>query len=122
MARIYDVCKDGNWEIVRTDEYKAYLAALCRLASDYIAPIRVKFAERAFGMYANETVRKLVLAYGEEVKKLDVDRLRDFDFVSEHGAATDWALNDNCLNNAKHYGKAIWFLFGIDDKEDGNDA
>ena len=111
-----------NWELTHTEEYGKYMASLCRLASGYVSTIRVKFATRAFEKYADPTIRKLVLAYGEECEKLDKDRLSDFRFVSEHGPSTDWALKDSCLNNAHEYGKAIWFLFGIDDdKEEKKD-
>ena len=119
MAKIYDSIDHNNWEITHTDEYKAYLSALCRLASNYVSRIRVKFAERAFEKYADTTIRKLVLAYGKEAEKLDEDRLRDFRYVSEYGATTEGHLEDSCLNNAHEYGKAIWFLFGIDDDKEG---
>ena len=113
--KIYDGTKIENIEIVHSEAYKEYISALCRLASEYVSRIRVKFAERAFEMYKNETVRKLVIAYGEEVKKLDKWRLSDFKSVSEYGADSEDRLNDSCLSNAREYGKAIWFLFGIDD-------
>lgn len=109
----------SDWKIRHTDEYGAYIEALCHMASGYVARIRLRFAERAFEMYKNETVRKLVLAYGAEHKKLEEDRLFWFKSASEH-SSTEGALEDSCLNNAKHYAKAVWFLFGMDDdkKED----
>ena len=105
-------------KIIHSDEYKAYLKALCRLASGYVSSIRVKFAERALEKYADPTIRRLVLAYGKEAEKLDDNRLFDFSFVAEYGAETDSRLEDTCLSNARHYGKAIWFLFDIDDKKE----
>ena len=119
MSKIYEMNHE-NFEITHSEEYKAYIAALCRLASTYVSRIRVKFAERAFEKYADPTIRKLVLAFGEEAKKLDEDRLRDFEWVSEYGAggAKD-RLNDSCLIYAGDYARAIWFLFGIDDDKKG---
>lgn len=120
MAKRIDHTSMEDWRIMHSDEFKTYLAALCRLASKYVSRIRVKFAERAFEKYADPTIRKLVLAYGEEAKKLDDRRLFDFSMAAEHGALTEDSLEDSCLNNAKGYAKAIWFLFGIDDKEDSH--
>lgn len=99
-----------KYEIISSDEYKAYIKALCRLASQYIAEIRQKYAARAYELYANETIRQLVLAYGEEVEKLDQDRLRDFSFVAEY-PNFEGHLEDSCLNNARHYEAAIKFFF-----------
>lgn len=100
--------------VTHSDEYKAYLSALCRLASGYVSRIRVKFAERAYEKYANETIRSLVLAYGKECEELDKSRLFDFELASEYGAHSENSLSDFCLNKAKSYGDAIWFLFDID--------
>lgn len=105
--------KEQDYKIKNSESYKLYLAALCKLASQYVSSIRVQFAEKAYEMYANETVRKLVLAYGLEVEGLEKDRLRSFRYVSEYGATTPEHLNDSCLNNAHNYGAAIRFLFGI---------
>ena len=99
--------------ITQSDEYKTYLRSLCRLASSYVSRIRVQFAEKAFEKYQNETIRRLVLAYGEEIEKLDNSRLFDFTSVSEHGATTPERLEDTCLNNARHYSAAIKLLFDI---------
>lgn len=104
---------------IHSDEYKAYLAALCRLASMYVSRIRVQFAERAYENYADPTIRRMVLAYGDEAEKLDRDRLSDFRHVSEYGADDDAWLKDSCLNNASAYAKAIWFLFDIDNDKEG---
>lgn len=100
-------------KITQSDEYKEYLAALCRLASEYVSRIRVQFAEQAFEKYADPTIRRLVLAYGEEREKLDRDRLREFDYVSRNGATTPEHLNDSCLNRAHSYGDAVKLLFDI---------
>ena len=107
-----------EWKVMQTDEYVDYISALCRLASGYVSRIRVQFAEKAFDKYADPTIRKLVLAYGEEVKELDADRLRDFSFAAKYGAVTKDSLDDSCLNNARNYGQAIWLLFDIDLKEE----
>lgn len=107
-----------EWKTMQTEEYAAYIKALCRLASGYVSRVRVQFAEKAFEKYADPTVRKLVLAYGEEIEKLDAERLRDFAFAARYGAVTNESLEDSCLNNAREYGKAIWFLFEINLKEE----
>lgn len=99
-----------RWEIQHSEEYKAYIDALCRLACVYISSIRRQFAAKAFELYGNETVRRLVLAYGEEIKKLEADRLREFKFAADH-ADTEWSLEDSCLNNAAHYEAAIKLFF-----------
>lgn len=103
-----------KYKITSSEEYHKYLKALCRLASHYVSRIRVQFAEKAFDKYQDETIRKLVIAYGEQAEKLDETRLRDFCYVSEYGAATTESLNDSCLNNAGNYGQSIKFLFEID--------
>lgn len=99
--------------ITQSEEYKNYLSALSRLAAQYVPRIRRQFAVQAFDKFQDTTVRRLVLAYGEEVKKLSEDRLRDFKFLSEHTDADYMSLEDSCLNNAGHYGETINFLFGI---------
>ena len=120
MAKIYEALEGENFKITHSEEYAAYIAALCKLSSHYVSPIRVKFAERAFAKYADPAVRKLVLAYGEEAEDLEKDRLREFKWASEYGATSDESMNDSCLNHAKSYGDAIFLLFGIkdDDKEE----
>lgn len=100
-------------KIINSDEYKAYIKALCWAAEGYISRIRVQFAEKAFEMYNNETVRKIVLAYGDEHEKLEERRLRDFTHVACYGAATKDSLTDDCLNNAGHYQATIKLLFDI---------
>lgn len=97
-------------EITQSAEYKAYIEALCRLACVYIAEIRRQFAAKAFELYGNETIRRLVLAYGEEIKKLEEDRLRDFKYAADY-PESEFSLEDSCLNNAQHYAQAIKFFF-----------
>ena len=99
-------------KITQSDEYKSYLKALCWIAADYVSRIRVQFAEKAFEMYQNETVRKIVLAYGVEHEKLEERRLRDFTFATEHPHSAG-SLEDDCLNNARHYAHTIKMLFEI---------
>ena len=102
-----------DYSITTSEEYKDYIKALCKLASAYVSRIRVQFAEKAYDKYQDATVRRLVLAYGEEVEKLEESRLRDFQYVAEFGATMPDHLNDTCLNNAKHYAAAIKMLFDI---------
>lgn len=100
-------------KVIQSEEYKAYIKALCLVAEDYVSRIRVQFAEKAFEMYSNETVRKIVMAYGEEHMKLEAKRSRDFMNVAEFGACSDESLTDDCLNNARHYAATIKMLFEI---------
>jgi hypothetical protein len=53
------------------------------------------------------------MAYAEEHEKLEARRLRDFMNVAEHGACSEESLNDDCLNNARHYAVTIKMLFEI---------
>ena len=101
------------YELSNTEEFNTYLEALCHLASRYVERIRKQFAEKAVEMYHNETVRQIVLAYSEEYKKLEEDRLRDFRWVASR-PENDYTLDDSCLNKSKSYADTIWFLFGID--------
>lgn len=102
-----------DYKITNSDEYKTYLNALCHLASGYVSRIRVRFAEQAYEMYQNETIRKIVLAYGEEYDRREKDRLRAFTHTATYGAVTDECLDDSCLNNASAYGQTIKMLFDI---------
>ena len=103
--------------ILHSDEYKQYMKALSRLASEYVSKVRVKFSERAFEKYQDESIRRLVLAYGREAEDLDRRRLADFTSLADHMALglddhhTDEDLNDWPLNNANSYSEAIKFLF-----------
>ena len=56
--------ENERFEIVHCAEYKAYVKALCHLASQYIPEIRRQFAAKAVELFQNETIRRLVLAYG----------------------------------------------------------
>jgi len=103
--------------IIRSDEYKQYMKALSRLASEYVSRIRVKFAEQAFEKYQDESIRRLVLAYGREAEDLDRRRLADFTSLADHTALdlddhhTGEDLNDWPLNHAKSYADTIKFFF-----------
>ena len=101
-----------NLKIIHSAEYKRYIQSLCWIAEDYVPRIRVKFAVKAFEMYQNETVRRIVLAYGDEREKLEKRRLRDFTFASENPDSV-WSLEDDCLNNARSYAQTIKMLFEI---------
>ena len=105
--------KEQEIKITSSANYDLYLHALCKLSSQYVSRIRVQFAEKAYEMYQNETVRRIVFAYGEEIEKLEHDRFRDFKYTAAHGAVTPESLEDSCLNNAKHYGNTIKMLFDI---------
>lgn len=91
-------------------EYNAYIKALCRLASSYVPEIRKQFAAKAVENFQNETLRALVLAYGEETEKLDAARLQDFTWAARD-IETAGSLEDTCLNNAKHYAATIKFFY-----------
>lgn len=99
-----------KFQITQSEEYKTYIAALCRLASGYIPEIRRQLAEKALENFQNETLRRLVLAYGEEIQKLDADRLREFSWAASN-PETGYSLEDSCLNNAEHYAAAIKLFF-----------
>lgn len=111
-----------KWQIRRSEEYQNYMKALCRLASTWVPKIRIQFAQKAYEMFQNETVRKLVLAYGEEAKQLDASRLDDFcradenfdeDFWGKYEVNADTYLRDSCLNHAGEYAQAVYYLFDI---------
>lgn len=103
--------EDQDLKITHSEEYETYLRALCHLASNWVSRIRVQFAEKAYEMYQDKTVRKIVLEYGKEIEKLEQDRFEDFRFTSKYGAKS---LEDSCLNDAKHYARTIWMLFEIE--------
>jgi len=102
-----------RYEIKKNPEYDEYMKALCRLASGYVARIRVQFAERALEKFQDETTRRIVLEYGKQCEKLDRDRLRNFCYYSDFGGASVGSLEDSCLNNASAYGATIKLLFDI---------
>ena len=113
--KIIDTINDSEArKIVLDDMYKLYMKSLCWIASQYVSRIRVQFAEKAFEMYKDETVRKIVLAAGVEHDKLEARRLRDFNHVAEYGACSDESLNDDCLNHYSDYAHTVKMLFGID--------
>ena len=109
-----------DYTIIRSEEYQQYMKSLCRLASIYVTRIRKQFADQAYEKYQNETIRRLVLAYGEEAERLDEYRLRWFisgasDAANDdntEGANERW-LKDDILNKASAYGEAIKLLFDI---------
>ena len=104
--------REQDYRITSSDEYKSYMKALCRLACEYVSEIRVQFADKAYDMSQDETVRKIVLEYGKEAEELDKDRLMDFRHISEFGP-NEYGMRDTCLNNARHYAKTIYMLFDI---------
>lgn len=101
-----------KFAITHSPEYKAYVQALGRLASTYVPEIRRKFAAKAFDMFQNETIRKLVIAYGEEMKKLEADRACEFEWAC-NAPDNEYSLEDSCLNKAGSYADAIRFFFEI---------
>lgn len=105
--------KEQDYKILNSEEYAEYLKALCRLASQYVSRIRAQFANKAYDMYQNETVRRIVYAYGEQVEKLDAYRLREFRYACKYGVEKPEFLGDDCLNNAGSYGETIKMLFDI---------
>ena len=102
--------ENERFEIIHSAEYKTYTEALCRLASQYIPEIRRQYAAKAVELFKNETIRRLVLAYGEEAKKLESERLREFEWAANY-PETAYTLEDSCLNNARHYAEAINLFF-----------
>lgn len=102
--------ENERYEVTRSAEYEAYIEALCHLASVYIPEIRRQFAAKAVELFQNETIRRLVLAYGEEAKKLEKERLREFAWAARY-PEYEYSLEDTCLNNACHYAAAIKLFF-----------
>lgn len=100
--------------ITTSDEYKTYISALSLRASTWIPKIRKQYAVKAFELFSDPSIRKLVIAYGEEMEKLRRDRLRDFETLANDPGRYDFlSLEDSCLINASEYGKAIDLLFDI---------
>lgn len=100
--------------IILSEEYKQYLSALCKLSSRWVSRIRVQFANKAYNFYQDETIRKLVLAYGEEAEKREHERLREFTNAAEWLDAKDEYLEDShCLIHDEEYAQALYFLFEI---------
>lgn len=100
--------------ITLSEEYKAYLSALSKLSSKWVTRIRLQFARKAYNCYQDETIRKLVLAYGEETKKREADRLRNFEYAAEWSDCSEDHLEDShCLIHDEEYGRALYLLFDI---------
>ena len=99
-----------TYKITSSEEYKTYIAALARLASDYVPELRKQFAAKAVENFQNETLRTLVIAYGEEIKKLDADRLREFEWAAKDPDGLH-SLEDSCLNKARHFAATIKFFY-----------
>lgn len=104
--------------VLLSEEYKQYIEALSDCACYYVERIRVQFAEKAYQNYFNETIKKLVLAYGEQAEKLRKERARDFAFAVEY--FEDYAdegktvhIDDSCINKTKSYREALYLLFDI---------
>lgn len=106
-------------EIRTSEEYRAYIKALSRLASKYVSDIRELLARQAFEKFQDASIRRLVLEYGKEVDALDRQRLRDFTYYAEfatEGGALVGHLEDSILNRASQYEEAIKLLFGVFDR------
>lgn len=103
-----------DYNITHSEEYKEYLSALCRCASCWIAELRIQYAQKAYEMYQNETVRKIVLEYGKLVKKADEYNLKRFTWAAEDPeTSTADSVRGDCLNKAGSLADTIYFLFDI---------
>ena len=105
-----------RFEITHSEEYQTYLKALFELAWNYVPRIRKQFADKAYEKFQDETTRRIVLAYGEELDKARKDIFSQFESVSHWD---DWSSNESqyevfCLNHASAYGNTISMLFDID--------
>lgn len=101
--------------ITLSEEYKEYMAALSKLSSRWVPRVRIQFARKAYNLYQNETIRKLVLAFGEETKKREADQLRNFEFAAEwNDSPEDYLEDSNCLIHDDEYAQALFLLFEID--------
>lgn len=107
----------NKFQTINSPEYQAYQEALAQLASPFVCRIRIQYAMKAYEMYQNPTVRKLVLAYGEDYEKLKKDWVRSFESVANYGVREYTSMEDTCLSNAKAYAKAIELLFDINHDE-----
>lgn len=105
--------KEQDYKIKQSEEYKTYMKALCRLASQYVTQIRVQFAAKAYEKYQDETTRRIVIAYGEAAEELDAYLLKHFTWESEEEEPNEEWLKDDILNNAKHYAATIKMIFDI---------
>lgn len=105
--------KDQDYKITQSEEYKTYMKALCRLACDYVPRIRVQFAAKAYEKYQDETTRRIVLAYGEASEEHDEYLLRHFTWASDDETPNEHDVENDILNNARHYASTIKMLFDI---------
>lgn len=99
-------------KIFHSEEYAAYLETLCKIASRYISRIRVQYAAKAWEMFQNETVRRIVSEYAKELEELERHRLMDFKSASEH-EVSESHCEDWCLSKATSYADTIHLLFDI---------
>ena len=104
---------EQDYRTTSSEEYKAYLAALWRCSAHWVDKIQIQYARKAYEMYQNETVRKLVLKYGEQIAKLDEYCMDRFRYASKYEDASP-NLHDDCLNIAGSLAQSIHFLFDID--------
>ena len=105
-----------DWKILRSEEYKNYIAALARLSSEWVPRIRIQFAEKALEKFKDKTIRRIVLEFGKEIVKLDNFTVDDFMYVSEYGA-DDYRrerIGCDCLNHASEYRRTAYMLFDIE--------
>lgn len=103
--------ENERFEVTQSSEYKPYIEALCHLASQYVPEIRRQFAAKAVELFRNETIRRLVIAYGEEAKKLEQELLQEFSWAAKSPESGLYSLETSCLNNAAHYAAAIKLFF-----------
>lgn len=108
---------------IQSDDYKRFTEILLHRAMTWVPRIRRQYAIKAYEMYQNPTVRKLVFAYGEEVDNLQKDLLREFRSLSEAKPTGQdpeeldfYRMEGSCLNHAGAYAQAIDLLFEIDFK------
>lgn len=102
----------------QSPEYRQYLKSLARMASHWVPKIRLQYAEKAYEMYQDPTVRKIISAYQAEIDKLDDDLYRGFLNASEYPDYPDnlklCHMETSCLNHAADYAQTIFLLFGIE--------
>ena len=110
---------DIDYKILTSEDYQKYMKGLALYSFQYVESVRRKFAVKAWEMYQNETVRKLVIAYGEEYTAREQSYIRDFCFAVEHyepekiQELNEAHFGTSCLNRAHSYGDTIKFFFGI---------
>lgn len=107
------------YEASKDPQFEEYISALCNLAATYVSRIRKQFADKAVEKFQDPTIRKLVLAYGEEVKKQNEYRLQQFRSDARwRKSEADRLDDDHLLIHDHEYAKAIWFLFDIDKEKE----